>query len=135
MLDIQLLRNDIDRVASRLADRPFQLDKEQFRALEDERKQVQSRTQELQAARNALAKQIGTAKGKGEDAAALMAQSTAANDELAQLETRLADIQLRLKSFLDGIPNVPHESVPVGRGAEDNKEVARKHLADRGRLR
>ncbi|HKY02770.1 MAG TPA: serine--tRNA ligase [Burkholderiales bacterium] len=123
MLDIQLLRTDLDRVATRLADRPFQLDKEQFRALEEERKQVQSRTQELQAGRNALAKQVGAAKGKGEDTAALMAQSTAANEELAQLEKKLSDIQTRVKNFLDGIPNVPHESVPVGKGTEDNKEV------------
>ena len=123
MLDIQLLRTDLDRIAARLADRPFQLDKEQFRALEEERKQVQSGTQELQAARNALAKQIGAAKGKGEDASALMAQSTTANEQLAQLETSLADIQTRLKNLLDGIPNVPHESVPVGKGAEGNQEV------------
>ena len=123
MLDIQLLRTDLDRIAARLADRPFTLDKEQFRALEEERKQVQSRTQELQAGRNALAKQIGAAKGKGEDTTALMAQSTAANEELAQLEKKLADIQTRVKNFLDVIPNVPHESVPVGKSADDNKEV------------
>lgn len=65
MLDLQLLRTDLDRVARRLADRPFNLDAHAFRALEDERKGVQTRTQELQAKRNALAKQVGQAKGRG----------------------------------------------------------------------
>lgn len=125
MLDPQLLRSDLDRVAKRLADRPFELDVAAFRALEDERKQVQSRTQELQAQRNALAKQIGQAKSKGEDASALMQQSTAANAELGDLEKRLADVQARVQAFMSGIPNVPHDSVPTGRSADDNVEVRR----------
>ncbi|HLU77078.1 MAG TPA: serine--tRNA ligase [Burkholderiales bacterium] len=125
MLDPQLLRTDPDRVAKRLADRPFELDVAAFRTLEDERKQVQSRTQELQAQRNALAKQIGQAKGKGEDASALMAQSNAANSELGELEKRLADVQARVQAFMAAIPNIPHESVPTGRSADDNVEVRR----------
>ncbi|MFO7189151.1 MAG: serine--tRNA ligase [Pseudomonadota bacterium] len=125
MLDPQLLRTDLERVAKRLADRPFELDVAGFRALEDERKQVQSRTQELQAQRNALAKQIGQAKSKGEDASALMAQSSAINAELDTLESRLDDIQTRLRAFMSTIPNVPHESVPVGRSSDDNVEVRR----------
>jgi len=125
MLDPQLLRTDLERVAKRLADRPFELDVAGFRALEDERKQVQSRTQELQAQRNALAKQIGQAKSKGEDASALMAQSSAINAELDTLESCLDDIHTRLRAFMSTIPNVPHESVPVGRSSDDNVEVRR----------
>ena len=125
MLDLQLLRTDLDRVARRLADRPFNLDAHAFRALEDERKGVQTRTQELQAKRNALAKQVGQAKGRGEDAAPLLAEASAVNEELAALENRLADVQRREQDFLAVIPNVPHESVPAGRGAEQNVEVRR----------
>ena len=125
MLDPQLLRTDLDRVAQRLADRGFEFDADAFRALEEERKQVQSRTQELQAQRNALAKQIGQAKGKGEDATALMAQSTEAGAGLGELEKRLADVQSRVQGFLSVIPNVPHESVPAGQSADDNVEVRR----------
>jgi seryl-tRNA synthetase len=125
MLDPQLLRNDLDRVAKRLADRPFALDTAAFRALEDERKQVQTRTQELQAKRNALAKQIGQAKGKGEDPAALLAEANAANAELGTLEKTLEEIQKRAHDFLSLIPNLPHESVPTGASANDNVEVRR----------
>ncbi|HEY9379902.1 MAG TPA: serine--tRNA ligase [Burkholderiales bacterium] len=125
MLDPQLLRTDLDRVAQRLADRGFEFDANAFRALEEERKQVQSRTQELQAQRNALAKQIGQAKGKGEDATALMAQSTEAGAGLGELEKHLADVQARVQAFLSMIPNVPHESVPQGQSADENVEVRR----------
>ena len=125
MLDIQLLRNDLDRVAKRLGDRPYVLDQAAFRAIEDDRKRVQTRTQELQSKRNALAKQIGQAKAKGGDVAALMAEASAANTELEGLEKSLEAIQARLQAFLADIPNLPHESVPTGRGAEDNTEVRR----------
>ncbi len=125
MLDTQLLRTDLEGVARRLADRPYVLDQAVFRAIEEERKRVQTRTQELQAQRNALAKQIGQAKAKGGDVAALMAESTAANAELEGLEKALEGVQARLGAFLAVIPNVPHESVPAGRGAEDNVEVRR----------
>jgi seryl-tRNA synthetase len=125
MLDLQLLRTDLDRVAKRLADRPFVLDGAAFRALEEERKGVQTRTQELQAKRNALAKQIGQAKGKGEDVAPLMAEANAANAELGDLEKKLEDIQRRMQDSLALVPNVPHESVPVGKSSDDNAEVRR----------
>ena len=125
MLDVQLLRTDLDRVAKRLADRPFVLDTQAFRAREDERKLVQTRTQELQAKRNALAKRIGQAKAKGEDAAALMAEASAANAELGALENRLEDIQKRAQDFLAVIPNVPHESVPRGTSPAENVEIRR----------
>jgi seryl-tRNA synthetase len=125
MLDINLLRTDLDGVAKRLADRPFVLDTAAFRALEDERKRVQGRTQELQAKRNALAKQIGQAKGKGEDTAALMAEAAAANAELEGLPKELDAVQAKLHGLLAVVPNVPHASVPVGVSSEDNTEVRR----------
>jgi seryl-tRNA synthetase len=125
MLDLQLLRTDLDAVARRLADRPYVLDQAAFRAIEDERKRVQTRTQELQAQRNALAKQIGQAKAKGGEVAALMAESAAANAELEGLEKALEGVQAKMAAFLATIPNVPHESVPAGKGAEDNVEVRR----------
>jgi len=125
MLDPQLLRTDIDAIATRLATRPFVLDVAGFQAIEHERKTVQMRTQELQASRNQFAKRIGQAKGKGEDVSALMAESTQANTELADLEKRLEVLQAKLQDLLLGVPNVPHESVPQGRSAEDNIEVRR----------
>jgi len=125
MLDIQLLRTDLEAVARRLADRPYVLDQTAFRAIEEERKRLQTRAQELQAQRNALAKQIGQAKAKGGDVAALMAEANAANAELEGLEKALEGVQAKLAAFLAVIPNVPHESVPTGHSAEDNLEVRR----------
>ena len=125
MLDIQLLRNDPEGVASRLAARPFHLDGAAFQMLEQERKLVQTRTQELQAARNSLAKRIGQAKGKGEDVSALMAEAGQASAELQSLEAKLLQTQAKLQDFLLVIPNLPHASVPLGQSAEDNAEVRR----------
>src|SRR6266851_3207713 len=125
MLDPQLLRSDIDAVARRLAARSFVFDVAAFQAIEGERKVVQSRAQELQAARNQFSKRIGQAKAKGEDASGLMAEANRANSELADLEKRLETIQTRLQDLLLGVPNLPHESVPVGRSSEDNVEVRR----------
>jgi len=123
MLDPQLLRNDIDAVARRLGARSFSLDISGFQAIEDERKAVQTRTQELQAARNQFAKRIGQAKAKGEDVAGLMSESGRANVELVELEKRLGAIQQALQDFMLGVPNVPHESVPLGKSSADNVEV------------
>jgi seryl-tRNA synthetase len=123
MLDPQLLRSDIDSVARRLAARSFSLDVPGFRAMEEERKGLQTRTQELQAARNQLAKRIGQAKAKGEDVAGLVADSGRANTELVDLEKRLEAIQQKVQEFMLGVPNVPHDSVPQGKSSEDNVEV------------
>jgi seryl-tRNA synthetase len=125
MLDLQLLRNQLDDVTRRLADRPFALDAARFRALEDERRTLQSDTQALQAKRNELAKRIGQAKGKGEDASALMAESKSLNDALVGGEQRLAALQDALRAFVEVIPNLPHASVPVGKGEQDNVELRR----------
>lgn len=125
MLDVQLLRNDLDAVASRLSTRGIALDAAGFRELEAARKRVQVRTQELQAERNNYSKQIGELKRKGEDASALLAEVGRAGDEQKRLESELAEIQTRLEGFLLGIPNLPHESVPAGKSADDNLELRR----------
>ena len=125
MLDIQMLRSDLSGVAARLAARGYTLDIAAFEALESERKKVQVETQELQARRNQLSKQVGQAKAKGEDAAALMAQVAAQADQLKDLERRLAEVQSRLNEFLLVVPNLPHPSVPQGTSSEDNAEVRR----------
>ena len=93
MLDIQLLRKDLAQVAQRLATRGVTLDTARIEALEAERKEIQTRTQELQARRNQLSKQIGMAKGKGEDTSALMAEVGGLGDDLKAAEDRLAGIQ------------------------------------------
>jgi seryl-tRNA synthetase len=125
MIDIQLLRKDLDTVATRLAERKFILDKDTFVSLESDRKQVQSRSEELQAKRNQLAKAVGMKKGKGEDASAEMAESTAVNQELQALTEKLTVVQSQLNHFLLNIPNIPHESVPSGKDENANQEVLR----------
>ena len=125
MLDIQLLRTQIDTVAARLAARGMQLDTAAFQALEDERKQTQTRTQELQARRNALSKQIGMLKGKGEDASGVMAEVGQLGDELKACEQALPVLLERMNAFLATLPNLPQEDVPVGADESGNVEVRR----------
>jgi seryl-tRNA synthetase len=123
MIDIQLLRKDIDNVAARLASRKYQLDVAGFNALEAERKAIQTRTEELQGKRNSLAKQIGMLKGKGEDTSAVMAEAAGIGDELKANESALAQVQDKLAHFMAAIPNVPHPSTPVGQDESGNVEV------------
>ena len=125
MLDLPLLRTDLAGVAKRLADRGFALDRATFEALETERKQVQTDTQELQARRNVLSKQIGQLKAKKEDASSLMAEVSAQAEQLKALEQHLDSVQTRLTDFLMVIPNLPQASVPEGKSADDNVEVRR----------
>ncbi|HEU4843616.1 MAG TPA: serine--tRNA ligase [Burkholderiaceae bacterium] len=125
MIDIQLLRKDIATVAERLATRKFQLDVAGFNALEAERKAIQIRTEELQGKRNSLSKQIGMMKGKGEDTSAVMAEVGGLGDELKANETALAALQAKLGEFMQSIPNLPHDSVPVGTDETANVEVRR----------
>mgnify|MGYP002738548860 FL=1 len=125
MLDIQLLRTQIDTVAARLATRGLQLDTAAFQALEDERKHLQTRTQELQARRNALSKQIGMLKGKGEDASGVMAEVAQLGDELKACEQALPVLLERMNAFLATLPNLPQEGVPVGADETGNVEVRR----------
>jgi len=125
MIDIQLVRTQIDTVTARLAARGFQFDQDAFKALEDERKSIQVRTEDLQAARNANAKRIGQGKAKGDDVSPLMQEAAGVNTQLAELEGRLQDVQRRLHDFLTVIPNLPHESVPQGGSSGDNVEMRR----------
>ncbi|KAB2967753.1 serine--tRNA ligase [Zoogloea sp.] len=125
MLDVQLLRTRLDFVAERLATRGMSLDVAAFQTLEDERKTRQTRTQDLQARRNALSKQVGQLKSKGEDASAVLAEVAGIGDELKANEAALAELLERFNAFVAGLPNLPHESVPVGKSEEDNVEVSR----------
>jgi seryl-tRNA synthetase len=125
MLDIQLLRTQIDHVAARLATRGMQLDTAAFQALEDERKQLQTRTQELQARRNALSKQIGMLKGKGEDASGVMTEVAQLGDELKASEQALPVLLERMNAFLATLPNLPQDDVPLGADETANVEVRR----------
>lgn len=128
MLDINLLRKDLDAVVARLTARknpqPY-LDVERYKALETERKGVQVRTEELQARRNSLSKQIGMLKGKGEDASAVLAEVGGIGDELKAAAERLDAIQVELNTMLMSVANLPHESVPVGSDETGNVEVRR----------
>jgi seryl-tRNA synthetase len=123
MLDPQLLRKDLESVKTRLATRKFELDTALFMQLESERKQLQGRTEELQAKRNALAKAVGMKKGKGENADAELAESIGVNKELEGSATRLNALQVQIQDFLLGIPNLPDDSVPAGKTADENKEI------------
>ena len=128
MLDINLLRKDLGAVVAgfekRKTPQPF-LDVDRFTALEAERKAIQSRTEELQARRNALSKQIGQLKAKGEDTAAVMAEVGGLADELKASAERLDAIQAELSALLMAVPNLPHESVPLGADDADNVELRR----------
>ena len=125
MLDIQLLRKDIDTVARRLKTRGFELDTETFNALEAQRKAIQVKTEELQSQRNKLSKEIGVRKAQKIDASDVMAQVAGIGDELKASAEQLDGIQAQMRTLLLNLPNLPHESVPVGADETDNQEVAR----------
>jgi len=123
MLDITLLRKDLPTAIARLETRKSPqtfLNVDGFTALEQERKTIQGRTEELQNLRNTLSKQIGQLKAKGEDSAAAMAQVSNSKTELEASSTRLDAIQLELQALLLAVPNLPHSSVPLGKGEDDN---------------
>ena len=128
MLDINLLRKDLDEVVARLNTRkqpqPF-LDVQRFRDLEAERKQLQTRTEELQAQRNQISRLIGQRKSKGEDASAEMAQVAGIKTELEASAARLDQLQSELGELLLGVPNLPYPDVPVGADETGNREVRR----------
>jgi seryl-tRNA synthetase len=128
MLDITLLRKDLDSVVARLETRRKPqafLDVAAFTALEAERKAIQTRTEELQAQRTQLSRQIGQRKAKGEPVEEIMAQVAAAKEELDRSAARLEQIQPELQSLLLAVPNLPHETVPVGADEHANREVRR----------
>ena len=125
MLDIQLLRKDIDNVAARLKTRGFELDVAVFNQLEAQRKAIQVKTEELQSQRNKLSKEIGVRKAQKLDASDVMAQVAGIGDELKASAEQLEQIQVQMRDLLLSMPNLPHESVPVGADESENQEVAR----------
>jgi seryl-tRNA synthetase len=125
MIDPKLLRSDPEAVARNLARRGFALDVERLRALEERRKIAQIESDRLRAERNANAKAVGMAKGRGEDAAALLARGEQITSELAAADAELTAVQSELDGWLLGLPNLLHESVPEGMGEADNREVRR----------
>ena len=125
MLDIQQLRSNLDAVAEGLARRGKPIDFSEFKALEAERKTLQTRTQDLQAQRNSLSKQIGMLKGQGKDASEVMAQVGALGDELKASEARLGELLEKFNVILATLPNVPDDSVPVDTDETGNVEIKR----------
>jgi seryl-tRNA synthetase len=123
MLDPKRLRNDLDTVIANLARRGFSFDRERYAALEQERKELQTKAETLQAERNARSKSIGKAKASGEDIQPLLDEVGKLGDDLKQAEHRLSEIRDQLDDFLAGIPNLLHESVPDGTSEDDNVEV------------
>ena len=125
MLDIHLIRDDIDAVATALLKRGFKLDVERVRGLEEERKTAQVETQTLQAERNQRSKAIGQAKAAGEDIQPLKNEIAGLGDKLKAISTRLDEIQGELDTLLMSVPNLLHDSVPEGKSEDDNVEVRR----------
>ena len=126
MLDPALLRSRLADTAARLKQtRGFDLDVGAVEALESERKRLSTETQELQNLRNTRSKAIGQAKAKGEDVAPLMAEVAGIGDRLKANEHALGEVQCKLAGISLGIPNLPHETVPLGRDEHDNEEITR----------
>lgn len=125
MLDSRLVRTQPQEIAQQLATRGFELDVAALEQLETQRKEVQMRTEQLQSERNSSAKSIGQAKARGEDIAPLLAAVEQLGGELDTAKQQLAEIQAGLDDILLGVPNIPHESVPVGADEDGNVEVRR----------
>ncbi len=125
MIDPQHLRNNLDEVTEALIPCGYTLDKAAFSSLEQERKKLQVATQELQQERNARSKAIGQAKAKGEDVEAILAEVADMGDRLKASEEKLDEVQTKLNAIIMEIPNLPHESVPIGKSEDDNEEIRR----------
>ncbi|MEM7252029.1 MAG: serine--tRNA ligase [Pseudomonadota bacterium] len=125
MLDPTRIRKDLAETARRLSERGVVLDVDTMEALEAERKEVQVRTQSLQAERTKRSKSIGQAKAAGEDIEPLRAEVAKLGDDLKAAEGQLADVQAKLEAVLSGVPNIAHESVPIGEDENANVEVRR----------
>ncbi len=123
MLDIKLLRTEIDEVAARLKKKGFQLPVEEINQLEAKRKEIQSRTESLQSERNSRSKNIGKAKAQGQDIAPLIAEMDSIGAELEASKQALNGLQQELNDILQGIPNLPDEDVPAGASEDDNIEI------------
>ena len=123
MIDINLLRNNIDEVESRLNSRGFKIDKKSFIDLENKRKNLQIKVQELQESRNNLSKKIGVEKSKGNNVSDYMRSVGQTNDLLKEQNSALEEVQNKIQEFLLNIPNLAHESVPIGQSENDNEVI------------
>jgi len=122
MLDPILLRKEIDSVTSRLQTRGFNLDVDTYNGLESRRKALQSDVEQKQGERNRVSKEIGKLKSKGEDASAQLSRMSSLSDALKEDEGFLVQLQGELNALVHGIPNLPHESTPVGADENDKAE-------------
>lgn len=125
MLDAKFLRHDVDATAEKLASRGFTLDVDELNQLEEKRKSLQIRTQELQNERKVKSKSIGKAKAAGEDIEPIMAEMAKLKDDVQAAEHELAELLAQLKGIAETVPNIPHESVPAGKDENENAEVLR----------
>ncbi len=125
MLDPKLIRNNLNQVADKLNTRGFKLPVEKLQQLEEKRKQFQVQTEELQNQRNTKSKSIGKAKAAGEDIQPLLDEVAGLGEKLDAVKAELENVQRELDEILMGIPNLPHESVPVGKDENDNVEIRR----------
>ncbi|BCN93033.1 serine--tRNA ligase [Thiomicrorhabdus immobilis] len=123
MLDAKLLRSDLETVAQKLKTRGYELDTAQIQALEAQRKELQTKAQDLQAERNSRSKGIGKAKAQGEDIAPLLAEVENLKTQLEEAEKASEAVQAEIETIYAGIPNLPHESVPIGSSEDDNIEI------------
>lgn len=123
MLDPKLLRRNFDAVAEQLGRRALEIDKNKFFTLEEQRKNLQISTEELQNKRNKNSKLVGQAKSKGEDVSEILAQMEKINQELKTNEFNLEKLQNEIQAWMLSLPNIPHESVPQGTSEKDNEEV------------
>lgn len=120
MIDLNVLRDNTDQVKKSLKNRGFELDVDFFQQLEQQRKDIQIKTQDIQQERNSLSKQIGILKAKGEDTEKIMQQVASISSRTKDYEIQLQDIQQQLNDFLLNIPNLPHKSVPIGPDEKSN---------------
>jgi seryl-tRNA synthetase len=120
MLDPKLLRSDLDKVVEKLKIKNFEFDTGEFLKLEEERKSLQVSTQNLQGERNSRSRAIGEAKGRGEDIQPLLDEMASLGSQLKSAEAELDALQAKLDELLQGVPNIPHDSVPAGNSEDDN---------------
>ncbi len=125
MHDLSYFRTNLDAVAARLADRSFTLDVAAFRALDEERRAALTQSEQFKAQRNAETQEIGKLRKAGEDTTARQLAVREMGEKISALEDQAKSLDDKFREILAGVPNVPHESVPVGKSAEDNVEVRR----------
>src|SRR5580704_16766791 len=125
MHDLTYFRNHLDTIATRLTDRGFTLDVEAFRKLDSERRAALTESERLKAQKNLESQEIGKLRKAGQDASERQHKVRAMDQRIAELDQQAAELDESFKQMMAGVPNVPHESVPTGKSAEDNVEVRR----------